>query len=912
MEYAGLRWYKCDFHLHTMTSPCYKNKSDSIELWLDEVESKGLNCIAVTDHNDFRNIDEIVEKAKAREITVFPGVEITCDSSKIHILVLFDINKIAADVRDFLASIGIKRDSVEQGTGTLMSVFEVCKKAKESGCIVIPAHIDEYNGISTLYDVAIKNLFETKYIDAFQVVNQDIWQLSKEEQLHNINKKYGVDKIDDATMQSWRKIFNKANETSFPMIMSSDNPSGLHESEHGLWGIGRTYTWIKMGTAPNLESLRQAFLAAEERVKTCIESENEPERVPQLWVKSIEIKDTVISPHKEIKTNFNPKLNSIIGGRGSGKSSIIRTITGILKAGNFSDLKDIQEEQDSFYKVVDSKTGKGILKDNSVIEIELYRNGGLYKITESSFKKGNSDIKIQRYRQESEEWEDLSAEHLSLFEIEAYTQKQIYELAQAPDALSNLIDKDIEGLDKLKEKANECRTGCADKIREIREANGKISIENKLQLELKDINERIDEFKKSEITDAIALKQHKEDEQKLIEDYLQELRGIGNELIQWAANKSIDLPDEALPYEIRKQLENLKNNADTRIHTVKEIGQSIIKDCDVANEKIDASQWKKDFDNAQNKFAEAKEKLEEKNLQTDILDDLLESQRQKEEEIQKIAKLKVSIGNKNKEKEQLEEKYLTSLKDIRDCRKRFVNSVLDGKTDVKIEYLEHNSSKSVERMLLSFIQNPSATVVDEIKKIADDMVKKDGVKRFIKMISEIIKDEEVEGVNIYFKKAIKKLPMPLIDQMLSFVPEDDLKVSYKSSGGKFIPLVTASPGQKTTAILTFILAYGEKPLLLDQPEDDLDNRLVYDLVVKQLKESKKQRQIIVVTHNANIPVNGDAEYIISLDSANRYVKVKCTGTMDDKDIRDEICDVMEGSEFAFGMRAKKYHMNISN
>lgn len=87
---------------------------------------------------------------------------------------------------------------------------------------------------------------------------------------------------------------------------------------------------------------------------------------------------------------------------------------------------------------------------------------------------------------------------------------------------------------------------------------------------------------------------------------------------------------------------------------------------------------------------------------------------------------------------------------------------------------------------------------------------------------------------------------------------------------------------------------------------------MYDLVVKQLKESKKQRQIIVVTHNANIPVNGDAEYIISLDSANRYVKVKCTGTMDDKDIRDEICDVMEGSEFAFGMRAKKYHMNISN
>ena len=148
------------------------------------------------------------------------------------------------------------------------------------------------------------------------------------------------------------------------------------------------------------------------------------------------------------------------------------------------------------------------------------------------------------------------------------------------------------------------------------------------------------------------------------------------------------------------------------------------------------------------------------------------------------------------------------------------------------------------------------------------------------------------------------------DDKGAFKDEDELKVSYKASSGKFIPLVTASPGQKTTAILTFILAYGEKPLLLDQPEDDLDNRLVYDLVVKQLKESKKQRQIIVVTHNANIPVNGDTEYVTSMDSASRFVKTKCTGTMDDKEIRDEICDVMEGTEYAFEMRAKKYHLNI--
>lgn len=71
------------------------------------------------------------------------------------------------------------------------------------------------------------------------------------------------------------------------------------------------------------------------------------------------------------------------------------------------------------------------------------------------------------------------------------------------------------------------------------------------------------------------------------------------------------------------------------------------------------------------------------------------------------------------------------------------------------------------------------------------------------------------------------------------------------------------------------------------------------------------RQIIVVTHNANIPVNGDSEYIISMNSDTDIIQVNKTGTMDDTEIRQEICDVMEGTKDAFEMRAKKYHFNIS-
>ena len=82
------------------------------------------------------------------------------------------------------------------------------------------------------------------------------------------------------------------------------------------------------------------------------------------------------------------------------------------------------------------------------------------------------------------------------------------------------------------------------------------------------------------------------------------------------------------------------------------------------------------------------------------------------------------------------------------------------------------------------------------------------------------------------------------------------------------------------------------------------------MIVTRLKKTKSNRQIIVVTHNANIPVNADAEYIVSMDSETDEIDTKYVGTMDDENIRKEICDVMEGTQYAFEMRAKKYHFRI--
>jgi hypothetical protein len=106
-----------------------------------------------------------------------------------------------------------------------------------------------------------------------------------------------------------------------------------------------------------------------------------------------------------------------------------------------------------------------------------------------------------------------------------------------------------------------------------------------------------------------------------------------------------------------------------------------------------------------------------------------------------------------------------------------------------------------------------------------------------------------------FAAHMAKLPPEALDRLDLWFPEDSLNVEYSTTDRQvFRPIQEGSPGQKTAALLAFLLSYGDEPLILDQPEDDLDNRLIYDLIVRQLREVKRRRQVLVITHNANIVV----------------------------------------------------------
>ena len=145
-----------------------------------------------------------------------------------------------------------------------------------------------------------------------------------------------------------------------------------------------------------------------------------------------------------------------------------------------------------------------------------------------------------------------------------------------------------------------------------------------------------------------------------------------------------------------------------------------------------------------------------------------------------------------------------------------------------------------------------------------------------------------------------------VDEIERFLPEDLVKANARTTDGSFKTIETGSVGEKSTAILSLLLSAGDQPIIIDQPEDDLDNQYVYNVVVDLLRRRKFSRQVIIATHNANIPVNGDAELIVALGAKNRLGMVLDFGSIDQPDIKNQVSVIMEGSAEAFRLRRERY------
>lgn len=915
MEYVGARWLKCDFHLHTPASKCFKDKNVTPEMWVQACLDQKLDCVAVTDHNTNAWVDAVKTAAEVTVLTVFPGVELTCDTSKVHLLVLFDKEKTGQDVYDFLISCSVKRDFFSNSEAqSPLSCMDVIDKANEAGALVIPAHIDEFNGLGVLSKKSIHEFLIKDEILAAQIVTPQF--LSSEVKVdedfgRKYNEKYGraEGSIGLQEIKDYYACVQEAVRNKISLVTFSDNPDPTEPSKHGLLGIGKKYTWIKMDKEPSLEGVRQALMV-KERVRNCFESIAIPYKEPSLWIKSIEVKGTILTKDS-FKIEFNPQLNTIIGGRGSGKSSVFRFLRGAFqKMNDIKTLGEIKEEQDKFFQKPDEN--KGVLKDDAEINVEFVRDGIIHKVQYTL----GQQAKV--YRGENGLWTAVDDNaYIKFFDFEQYTQKQVFAIAKNTNALRELIDSGTDEIAKLKQERDDLVQKYVSIYKKLKTTRGYNPRIGQLDTEITDLKQKIENLKNSNIT-SIAQQQVKFARlHEKVENHFLMMQEAIQQLKEAAQNSKFPVFntedfDEVYRGEILKIFAPLQDGSTELVNTINDSLNKLTEQVSTAYQSMQATQFEKNR-LEHNETYEAKKK----ELQDRGIDDINNYQTYTE-------KLKVKVNEHKELREktsmipQYEQELLNVKKSIYDRQAEITQKrqgIVDGLSTpkVKINVRRMSDSKKFESRFREIVQKERGYGDDFGIIISKCFPQKsvDFGSTYQKIMDDIHNirngQDSSLGFGGWFVRMIKELDDEQISKLETLVPDDQIDVLYKPNGaGNFRSIVSASAGQKTTAVLTYILSQGAIPLLLDQPEDDLDNRLVCDLVVEKIKQIKENRQVIVITHNANIPVIGDAEYIVSMDSNSRYLKIHTEGMLENHDVKKEICAIMEGGEDAFKLRASRY------
>ena len=924
IEYKGSKWFKCDLHLHTPASKCFKNKTISPEQWVDAAKEAGLDCVAITDHNSGAWIDRIKPVSDAAGLIVFPGVEITCDTSKIHLLVLFDRTATTQKVEDFLIECGISRDLfADSNAHSTFSIIEIARKANESGALIIPAHIDEFNGLGYCGSKkAVTDFLNLDFINAVQFVHHEFLNPTlrienNQEIVDAINAYYGNPPIaigQDSIKAAYdgMKIAQTKNAN---FLTFSDNPDKDEPSKHGVSGIGQKYSWIKMDNNPDLESLRQALIMPG-RTKHCYESSLAPYTTPSLWIHKITIQNTTVTRKEKVfEIEFNPQLTTIIGGRGSGKSSILRFLRGAFgKNAQIEDLYEILADHNDFFKNVDSE-GRGVLKDNTRIEIYFVRDGLEYRIVYCH--NTNPKTIVERRNVETNGFELVSDEgFLDFFQFEQYSQKQIFSIAQKPNSLRNRIDGAVSNITSINNERKKARAEFKTQMATKRALVQQVKDKGKINTIIADANAKIKLLKQSGIAELITRQQKfaKQKTQvsfviKQVEHSLDQLRLLYNSI-----EDDVKYDQEAIEGEYRDEIASILNPCTSSVKLAKQLIDERIKQVETllatANNQLSESGLYRAARASDELLLRKKKELEEKGV-TDISD--FEKYTKVIEEntikLEDIIKKEAELSEIDTKVNDVFNLYIKQRVAITKAREDFVSSVINS-DKIRVKIVPYADKIDFESRFRDIIQKPSgyANGIETLIEVVDSAASiEEGLSHFKSLMHQLYfgEDTDVE-FDGRFTNMIQNLTPEQIDDIDLLLPEDEIVMEYKSRDGNFRPLAVASAGQKTTAILSFILAFGDTPLILDQPEDDLDNRLVYELIVDKIRQIKEKRQVIIVTHNANIPVNGDAEYVVSMSSDTQNLKIQAEGTVEKAEVKKEICEVMEGGVDAFRTRAQRY------
>ncbi len=913
-KWKGSHWWKFDFHAHTPASDDYGKGKDQAALkkrgprdWLLDYMRAGIDCVAITDHNSGEWIDRVKEELVLleserpegfRPIHVFPGVEISVNGG-VHLLAIFDCDKKTSDIDSLLGAVEFDGEKGSSDRVTSLSLVEVVDKVTSLGGIAIPAHVDRERGLFKKLDGAtLKQLLDRESIFAMELIDPDY-------------EKPGV--YTDKNPR-WTEVLGS----------DSHHPSGNSEERYP----GSRFTWVKMGL-PSIEGLRLALLDGPLSVIRSDGEKDNPNERAKIVLESMEVSHArYLGRSKPFTVEFNPWLNSIIGGRGTGKSTIVEFLRIALR--REKELKELpeylQEEFKKYQKVYTDKAEVGLLTDKATIKVVYRKDDSRFRVQWGHA--GNLES-IEEEIEEGE-WKRTEGDIRQRFPVRIYSQKQIFNLAKRPLALLSVVDE-APGVDRRswEEKWRQAENRFLSLRAKAREMEAGFFEEPRLRGELEDVKRKQEIFEQAGYADVLQNFQKLSRQQRSVETWEESWANVAVRLRQVADEMVPDpLEDKTLDMDLEADAE-LQGHAVTVCKSLGELCKEVKSLASQADKVLaewqknrDESSWKQGAVSAEQDYQKLKEDLAKEGEDDPAgYGELVQRRQVIEKRLKELEECKRQVKELEKQADAQLEELVEIRRELTELRRNFLNKVLSENQYVRIDVVPYGAADTVETEFRSLLQREGSSFEKDIGspngggllgKLYKGNKCSENIEKNLAEIKNNVRDiasgkDDSQVVYQRFTAHVSSLKPEAIDRIDTWFPEDSLDVQYNATGEgeNFLSIEEGSPGQRTAALLAFLLSYGDEPLILDQPEDDLDNLLIYDLIVTQLRNMKRSRQIIVVTHNANIVVNGDAELVVALAPHNGETKKDCNGSLQEKKVRETICAIMEGGSKAFEDRYRR-------
>lgn len=859
---CGSQWHKWDLHFHTPSSSDYKNNAITDEDIINSLTSKNISAVVITDHNNIdKNRIENLQRLAADKLVVFPGIEIRTEcgaGENIHIIGIFDEHvDIDAINNSFKHKGGIYHQ--KQNGRTEDEIYVNIDAAIEI--------IREFNGLVSIHAGRKSNGIDDVITNSLQVS-----QAIKTDIVHKIDIFEMGQERDMAEYKE--KVF--PNIGVYPMILCSDNHDARAYSP-------KADLWIKSDLT--LEGLRQALCSCESRIQVKPSGAVPEESLYNIENVRLSVPDEVYIPlvdGKEDKFCFsginqevflNKGLICIIGDRGTGKSVFLDLLA--YKMGLSSINKKIKEKEDHIINKILNKQYKPtefLAETKNTDQVEYYTQNEIESIAR------NYEItNIVRHRIQSPTLSDIEQRiqnKLACYISIINKNKQLLDTETEKNKLAikqQHIEKIISGI------TDETYIDFNKQLRANILQRNNIQIEKdkytKVILDLLRVVHHSDENKTGNYTPADPSSEYGMAYNAIFESLrtlLKEHTIPNGELfvpkefestekrIQTINSDIIQIQDQLKEYLKLRGFENDENLTDklileqNKVILEEQINQCMIKISGLRSEIVSM-----------------------KNTVTDIDNDIKAYQDALQDEFSSLSQKMVNIGGKESALINFELTF-----DYRTANKDFICWLDHRLQELKIT--ERSFISELERRL---IPHDSFISPKDIKKPEDYIEKLE--KQDLKIVGYLS-----NYLTIYWDEFKTKY-----DEIYkNLVKYKQINILYNNKN-----ILDCSFGQRATATIIILLSLGNTPIIIDEPESNLGEPVIYNELVKILKIIKSKRQIIFATHNANIVINGDSDQVIHLDKDSKITSF----TIENIEQRSKLY-ALEGGAEAFLNREKRY------